>query len=268
MHQTLLDLGLPELLEHPEQLASLTDEQLDLLADTRDAAGDALENDPENADLVDTVYIAHMTVTSVLFLRALSLDAPAEALPPAAVLARSWKGSPLRTVSADAIRDVLAPSATIEFLTKAGLPATAEPEITFDETPVRLSTVIEIPEDDEDASADFFSAYWRIGTTSLDDALCIDERADGVVVLLDCEWGFYAQQFVNSSVGHLLLCLEAWRSLESDTSEDVDAIIERCATAIARIDPAALTEGSFWSDMLDALEDDDEDEEDDDVSNN
>ena len=270
MHQTLLDLGLPELLEHPEQLASLTDDQLDLLADTRDAAADALENDPENADLVDTVYIAHMTVTSVLFLRALSLEAPTEALPPAAVLARSWKGAPLRAVSADAIRDLLAPSTTIDVLTKAGLPATAEPEITFDETPVRLSTVIEIPEDDEDASADFFSAYWRIGTTSLGDALCIDERADGVVVLLDCEWGFYAQQFVNASVGHFLLCLEAWRSLESDTSEDVDAIIERCATAIERIDPAALAEGSFWGDMLDALDDDDDDdqENDEDGQNN
>jgi hypothetical protein len=120
-----------------------------------------------------------------------------------------------------------------------------------------------IPEDDEDASADFFAAYWRIGTTSLGDALCIDERADGVVVLLDCEWGFYAQQFVNTSVGHLLLCLEAWRALESDTSDDVDGIIERFASAVERVDPAALTEGAFWSDMLDALEDDGEDDEED-----
>lgn len=267
MHPYLTELGLPELLEHPERLALLTDEQLDTLADVRDDAADALESNPDDAAQIDTVYLAHMTLTSALFLRALSADAQPQALPPGAVLARSWKGAPLRTVSADAVRDVLAPSATIDVLTKAGLPATAEPEITFDETPVRLSSVIEIPEDDEDASADFFTAYWRIGTTSLGDALCIDERADGVVVLLDNEWGYYAQQFVNSSVGHLLLCLEAWRALESDTSDDVEGIIERFASSIERIDPAAFTEGAFWSDMLDALEEDDEDDDDDETTN-
>jgi hypothetical protein len=264
MHSYLTKLGLPELLEHPERLALLTDEQLDNLADVRDEAADALESNPDDATNIDTVYIAHMTLTSALFLRALSADVQPQAIPPGAVLARSWKGSPLRTASADAVRDVLAPSTTIDVLTKAGLPAAAEPEITFDDAPVRLSSVIEIPEDDQDASADFFAAYWRIGTTSLGDALCIDERADGVVVLLDCEWGFYAQQFVNTSVGHLLLCLEAWRALESDTSDDVDGIIERFASAVERVDPAALTEGAFWSDMLDALDDDDDNDDDED----
>jgi hypothetical protein len=261
MHAYLTELGLPELLEHPERLALLTDEQLDTLADVRDEAADALESNPDDSAHIDTVYIAHITLTSALFLRAISVDAQPQAIPPGAVLARSWKGALLRTVAADALRDMLVPSTTIDVLTKAGLPATADPEITFDEAPVRLSSVVEIPEDDEDASADFFAAYWRIGSTSLGDAVCIDERADGVVVMLDSEWGFYAQQFVNSSVGHFLLCLEAWRALESDTSDDVEAIIERFASSIERIDPAALTEGAFWSDMLDALEDDEDDEE-------
>ncbi len=260
MHTYLTDLGLPELLEHPERLALLTDEQLDALADVRDEAGDALEDMPDDAALIDTVYLAHMTLTSALFLRALMLDAEPQALPPGAVLARSWKGSPLQTVTADALRDVLAPTSTIDVLTKAGLPATAAPEFVFDPVPVRLSSVVELPEDDDDASADFFAAYWRIGTTPRGDALCIDERADGVVVLLDNEWGYYAQQFVNSSVGHLLLCLEAWRAMESDTGDDVDAIIDGFASAVERTDPAALSWGSFWSEMLDALEDDEDDE--------
>jgi hypothetical protein len=43
MHSYLTELGLPELLEHPERLALLTDEQLDNLADVRDEAADALE---------------------------------------------------------------------------------------------------------------------------------------------------------------------------------------------------------------------------------
>lgn len=261
MHTYLTDLGLPELLEHPERLALLTDEQLDTLADVRGEAGDALEDRPDDAALIDTVYLAHMTLTSALYLRALMMDEVPQALPPGAVLARSWKGSPLQPVQSDAIRDVLAPTSTIDVLTKAGLPAAADPDFIFDPVPVRLSSVVELPVDDEDASAEFFAAYWRIGTTPRGDALCIDERADGVVVLLDNEWGYYAQQFVNSSVGHFLLCLEAWRAMESDTGDDVDGIIERFASAVERVDPAALTEGAFWSDMLDALEDDEEDEE-------
>lgn len=263
MHIYLTDLGLPELLEHPERLALLTDEQLDTLADVRDEAGDALEDRPDDAVLIDTVYLAHMTLTSALFLRALMLDAEPQALPPGAVLARSWKGATLRPVSADAVRDVLAPTSTIDVLTKAGLPATADPEFIFDQVPMRLSSVVELPEDDDDASADFFAAYWRIGTTPQGDALCIDERADGVVVLLDAEWGYYAQQFVNSSVGHFLLCLEAWRAMESDTGDDVDAIIDGFAGAVERIDPAALSWGSFWNEMLGVLEDDEHDEGDD-----
>lgn len=75
MHSYLTELGLPELLEHPERLALLTDEQLDNLADVRDEAADALESNPDDATNIDTVYIAHMTLTSALFLRALSADA-------------------------------------------------------------------------------------------------------------------------------------------------------------------------------------------------
>ncbi|MBK6292864.1 MAG: SUKH-4 family immunity protein [Ignavibacteria bacterium] len=110
--------------------------------------------------------------------------------------------------------------------------------------PFAFFRLMDIPEDDEDASDEFFGSFWRIAQNAFGDAICLDERADGVVVMLDKEWGYYAQQFVNSSIGHFLLCLEAWRAMEADTGDDVDTIIETFERAVERIDPAALTEGA------------------------
>lgn len=255
MHPQLTALGLPDLLEDPDALSKLTDEQLDLLATIRDEAADALDIEPDNEANIDAVYLSHMTLTSALFLRALMVDAQPQALPPGAVLARSWGGAPLRTASKDATADMVVPTATLDALNNAGLPSAAEPDLTFDEHPVRLLSTMEARADDDDSSNDeFFGSFWRIGFNAYEDAICIDERADGVVVLLDKEWGFYAQQFVNSSVGHFLLCLEAWRAMEADAGDDVDAIIDTFEKSLERIDAAALTEGAFWADCLDALD--------------
>jgi len=255
MHPTLLSLGLPDILENPEALGALTNEQLDMLTSVRDEASDALEAEPTNEENIDTVYLAHMTLTSALFLRALMNDVQPQALPPAAVLARSWGGTPLRLVMKEDLANMLVPTATIEMLTKAGLPEAAEPELVFDEKPVRLLSVMETLEDFDEPTDEFFGSYWRVGQTAYGDAICVDERADGVVVCLDLDWGFYAQQFVNTSLGHLLLCLEAWRALEADPSDDIDAALEKFERAVERIDPAALTEGAYWADVLESVED-------------
>jgi hypothetical protein len=260
MHPTLASLGLPDLLEDPSALAALTDEQLDQLAAVRDEAADALDVRPDDAEQIDTVYIAHMTLTSALFLRALMADVQPQALPPAAVLERSWNGAALRPLTKESTVDMLVPTATLDVLLKAGLPAHAEPGITFEAAPVALVNIVDIPEDDADASRDYFRAYWRVAVTENGDAICIDERGDGVVVLLDQEWGYYAQQYVNSSIGHFLLCLEAWRAMEADTSDDLDAIIGTFERAVERIDPAALTEGAFWDMMLSEIDEDDSEE--------
>ena len=260
MDQRLLSLGLPEILEAPERLAEFTDEQIDLLATIRDEAADALESDESNAELIDTIYLAHMTLASALFLRAIASDVPVPDLPAAQVIARGWGGGLLLSCDADAVREIIAPRATLDVLTKAGLPAKADPELTFSLPPTRLADTIELADDDVDdaSSKEFFSTFWKIGETDDGDAVCIDERADCAVVVLDAEWGFYAQQFVNSSVGHLLQCLEAWRVLEHDDANEVDEAIERFERAVDRIDPRALTEGAFWSDVLAMLEEEDE----------
>lgn len=260
MNQRLLDLGLPGILDNPDHLVALTDEQIDELATIRDEAADALEHDESNADLIDTIYLAHMTLSSALFLRAIASELPVPDLPAAQVLARSWAGGLLLACESDTVREIIAPRATLDVLTKAGLPAKADPELTFSLPPTRLSDMIELAEDDVDdaSSKEFFSTFWRIGQTEDGDVLCLDERADCAVILLDAEWGYYAQQFVNSSVGHLLQCLEAWRVLEEDDANEVDEAIERFERAVIRIDPRALTEGAFWSDVVAMLEEEDE----------
>lgn len=252
MDARLLALGLPELLEHPEQLAQLDDEQIDLLITVRDEAAEALESDEDNTDHIDSVYLAHMTLSSALFLRAIASDVPTPAVAAPQVVARTWAGEPLYICSADTIADMLAPKATLDMLTKAGLPQRAEPELTFHIPPVKFENDLEVADSDEDTSAsdDFFATFWRIATTDDGDAICIDERADCAIILLDREWGYYAQQFVNSSVGHFLLCLEAWRAFEETTDNDIDESVARLERALERIDPAALTEGAYWAEIL------------------
>ncbi len=260
MNQRLTDIGLPGILDNPEQLAQLSDEQIDELAAIRDEAAEELENDESNADLIDTVYLAHMTLTSALFLRAIASDVEIPDLPAAQVLARSWGGGLLLSSDADSVREIIAPRQTLDMLTKAGLPAKADPELTFSLPPTKLSDMVELADDDVDdsSSKEFFSTFWKIGETDDGDVLCLDERADCAVILLDAEWGYYAQQFVNSSVGHLLQCLEAWRVLEQDDANEIDDAIERFERAVDRIDPRALTEGAFWFDVLAMLEDEEE----------
>jgi len=262
MNQRLTDIGLPGILDNPEQLAQLTDEQIDELAAIRDEAAEALEADESNADLIDTVYLAHMTLSSALFLRAIASDVEIPDLPAAQVLVRSWGGDLLLSCEADSVREIIAPRQTLDVLTKAGLPAKAEPELTFSLPPTRLSDMVELAEDEVDdaSSKEFFSTFWKIGETDDGDVLCLDERADCAVILLDAEWGYYAQQFVNSSVGHLLQCLEAWRVLEQDDANEIDDAIERFERAVDRIDPRALTEGAFWFDVLAMLEDEGDDD--------
>lgn len=256
MDTRLLELGLPEILEDPERLAQLDDEQIDLLITIRDEAAEGLEQDEDNTDLIDTVYLAHMTLSSALFLRAIATDIPTPPVPAPQVVARSWSGAALQPCSADAIADMLAPKATIDMLTKAGLPEHAEPELTFVNPPTKFINDLDLSSEEEDASAseDFFSTFWKIASTEDGDAVCIDERADCAIVLLDREWGYYAQQFVNSSVAHFILCLDAWRAFEEADNDNLDEAVTKLERALERIDPVSLTEGAYWAEIINAID--------------
>lgn len=263
INDLLMSVGIPEILDDPDALATLPPEKMEALLQARSMAAEAVEEHPTDGALIDLLYTAHMSVTSSRYLHAvLAAGEPIEAPSPSDLL-RMWTGAPLRVIEKGALRDLLAPTSTIDTLTKAGLPEEAEPYLTFTSEPKRLSDAEGI-EAGEDDYATYFNAYWKIGATENDDVLCIDERADGVVVVLDRDWGFFAMQYVNASVAHLILTMQAYadmlESVDPETLADSfpnvvipDAARTTFVSAIEAIDPGAMAEGSFWREEIEML---------------
>jgi len=179
--------------------------------------------------------------------------------PDAHTISKSWGGEALRPYDKDSLSDIIINSSSIDTLTKSGLPASAEPGLSFNDTIERLADVETLETSDEDEAKDYFDPYWMLGRTADDDVIALDERVDGAVVVLDRDWGFMSMRYMNASVGHLLATLEAWRRLEE--TEDLAPALERFTEELEKLDPGALGSGSFWSDMLDELEGDADDEE-------
>jgi hypothetical protein len=262
INDLLLSVGIPEILDDPDALATMPPEKMEALLQARSMAAEAVEQHPTDGALIDLLYTAHMSVTSARYLHAvLAAGDPIES-PSTADLVRMWGGAPLISVEKGAVQDLLAPTSTIDTLTKAGLPSEAEPYLTFT-TPQRLSAAEGI-EAGEDDYATYFDAYWKIGATENDDVVCIDERADGVIVVLDRDWGFFAMQYVNASVAHLLLTMQAYadmlETVDPQTLADnfpnitvSDAARANFISAIEAIDPGAMADGSFWREEIEML---------------
>lgn len=259
----LAKVGVPDILERPEDLAQLDDDAIAILAGAHDMAVDASEDDPTNEELLDLFYLSHMALTQVFFLRSVMVAGEPVEAPPAADLKRMWNGEPLRPVAKEAIAEMLVPTATLETLTSAGLPEGADPNLEFDEAPVRLIEAEGM--DSEDADPDYvqyFQAYWAIGATENDDVIAIDERGDGLVVVLDREFGLFAMQYMNASVAHLLVTMQAFGDLldavddaavNADPAGDIPVpveAVERFRNLIEALDPGAMSEGAFWYEEL------------------
>lgn len=263
INDLLTSVGIPEILDDPDALATMSDESMEKLLRARQLAAQAVEQHPTDGVLIDLLYTAHMSVTSARYLHAVLAAGEPVTAPSPADLIRLWSGDPLRVVDKGAVRDLVASTVTIDTLTKAGLPAEAEPLLSFVAEPKRLTNAEQI-ETGEDDYASYFDAYWVIGATEQDDVVAIDERADGVVVVLDRDWGFFAMQYMNASVAHLLLTLQAYAdmldSVDPETMAEAFPNIvvpeHQRLTFIAKIegiDPGAMAEGSFWYEEMAAL---------------
>jgi hypothetical protein len=263
INDLLTSVGIPEILDDPDALANMSDETMETLLRARALAAEAVEQYPTDGALIDLLYTAHMSVTSARYLHAvLSAGDPIEE-PSPADLSRIWSGEPLRPIAKGALRDMIAPTATVATLEKAGLPSEAEPDLTFVDTPKRLTEVVPI-ETGEDDYASYFEPYWVIGETVNGDVIAIDERADGVVVVLDQDWGYFAMQYVNASVAHLLLTMQAFTDMldavdPQELAEHFPNIVvpeqhrKTFVAQIEAIDPGAMTEGSFWYEEIAAM---------------
>lgn len=254
----LTSVGVPEILDEPEAMASFDAATSMKLLAARDLAVEAAERFPEDSDVVDQLYMAHMTYTTSRYLYAvLGAQAPME-VPNVGELQRAWQGEPLRPYDKDNVRELMIPSSSASVLSKLGLPEEAEPFLSFDD---RIQRLVEaeglVDSADDEEYVRYFNAYWRIGATQDENVICIDERADGVVVILDRDWGFFSMQYMNSSVGHMLLSMQAFMDMLSTVDPETMAeqwpnlVIGEDAkntfrTIVETIDPGAMSEGAFW----------------------
>lgn len=258
--QSLLDtVGAPQILEDPDALASLDEAKYDALLEAIDEILELVEQHPNDEGVIDALYVTHMTLSSANYWHSVLASGEPTEEPDAHTISKSWGGEALRPYAKDSIAELIINSSSIATLTQTGLPATAEPGLTFSDSIKRLAEVETLEVTEEDEAKDYFNAYWALGRTEDDDVICLDERVDGAVVVLDRDWGFMSMRYMNASIGHLLATLEAWRRLEA--TEDVNAGLERFSEELEKLDPGALGTGSFWADMLDELEGDDDDEE-------
>lgn len=255
-------VGVPDVLDEPEVLSTLDDDRMAKLVRARDLAVEAAEKYPESGEVVDQLYMAHMTYTTARYLHAVLASGDPVDVPTPAEIKRVWDGEELRPYDASEVRELIIPSASATLLTSCGLPEDAEPFVSFDSHIQRLADAEQLTStDDDEEYLQYFNAYWRIGATEDDDPICIDERADGVVVVLDRDWGFFSMQYMNSSVGHLLLTLQAYADMLGTVDPQAmaeswpDIVISDEARATFRavveaIDPGAMSEGSWWEEAL------------------
>jgi hypothetical protein len=145
-------------------------------------------------------------------------------------------------------------------LVQAGLPTDAAPFLSFD-----APKSAELPSVTEQwGAATEFQRYRVIGSDGSGNPIALDAQSHGEVVLLDHENRF-ARLLMNTTVRQMVESLLAYRKLIQDTQAEFgpDAFLDGKTSVAARkslreeltkIDPAAVTPGSFWSGELQNLD--------------
>jgi hypothetical protein len=258
----LAKAGLPAVQDDPEALINLSDEAFEALDEALDLAGDVAYANPDNEEVIELIFAAHTTKTHALLLRAVAAsdDAPP---PTPAQIRTMWSMEDLQPVPKHVVQQMAIPSDAAAIFTTFGLPAEAEPECTFYAEPIAL-TKHEALVSDEQEYLDNFQSYWVLGENMDGDLICLDERSDGLIMLLHKDFALYSASYVNSSIGHLLASLRAYDELMSsiDPRELVDKWPNVVAPEEAReaffrtmseIDPGTMMAGAFWAEELLAL---------------
>lgn len=248
IRESLTAIGVPEILENPEALAQLPDEHYEALLEAYDSAIELAEANPENTEVIDVLYTVHMTLSSARYLTSIVAASEDKYTVEKSSIVKAWSGHPLQPLSKDDFKDTLLPSETIDVLTTIGLPEYAHPGLQFDSAITSVTLDPEVQQDEE--TADYLSAFWRIGETAEEDVIALDERGDGVVVALDREWGFFSLRYINASVSHLLVTLQAWNAVEEAEDDNLEQAIDTFEEFLSKVDPGALVDGSYWSDMM------------------
>lgn len=143
-----------------------------------------------------------------------------------------------------------------DFLSKAGLPESASPFLTFECTAKGGGGRLTEKYDDSDP---LYSKYIYVGFTGSGNPICIDEEDDEVIYIdLDNE---NEEVFINSSIAQfaesLLAYVDFIKKIKAENGRS--AFLERKATKdslewianrLEEIDADSLSQGSFWEEEL------------------
>jgi hypothetical protein len=166
-------------------------------------------------------------------------------------------GSKLITFHPKALAPLKIPVDAKEFLTRAGLPESAPPFLTFDYD--RTSFVVPKMTETWTLPAEF-ARYRQIGETGNEDPICLDEESNGMVVCLNHE-GDFERVFINSSVAQLAECLLVFRELVKKAQAErgsgaflngdvPEHVIDWAKKEFARIDELSIFGDAMWEDAL------------------
>ncbi len=234
------------------------DETIALLVDARSLVREALSHDHNSEELIDLHVELVIVLSQYFFAKVLTEESYTQSLIEYQEFARRWGASEgeLFRMDAEATKDWTIGADSVQFLTEVGLPVSAAPFVGFGQAG-RLWEVWNFAEDAEYAQ-ELFSQYIQIGSDGAGNPFCIDEDHNGIVVLLDHDFGFQAITFVNSSVQQLAECLlvykvaleEAQRLQGNEdelNSEVLEGIAEWVEQEVMRIDSRAIGRECFWN---------------------
>jgi hypothetical protein len=163
--------------------------------------------------------------------------------------AAAWGSEPpLVPFPADGLEGLGLAEGDRSFLAEAGLPTEAAPFLSFETPAVGGPPTVAA----QLGLGDSLRRYRVLGTDGAGDVIALDEAQAGRVVLLDHEDNF-TPTFMNSSARHLAETLLAYREVAARVRSDgsLPAPARRkLQERIRTLDPAALSPGSFWSEVV------------------
>ncbi len=234
------------------------EETIDLLIQARTLVHEAISFDQSNDELME-LHVELTIVLSRYFLaKVLAEESYTQSLIEPEEFARRWGSTEEELVPLDPelMKSWNIGADSIQFLAEAGLPDSAAPFLVFGQAG-RLWEVWDFAEDAEYAR-ELFASYIQIGLTETGNPLCLDEDQNGMVLMLDPEFGFQALTFVNSTVQQLAECLLVYRvaleEIQRSYSEEAGinkellaGIADWVEQEVMRIDSRAMGRECFWN---------------------
>lgn len=172
---------------------------------------------------------------------------------------------PLSPISLERLNRFSMLSSTISFLTKAGLPKNAAPNLSFanDSNDIVYGINKLTEQYDFSKDSDKYDKYVVIGSCRDGDAIAINTTEQDIIVELDHE-DLFSSTFFNSSIETLADFLIIYRDFESSVLMEhgekgyrnscfSDIQFEDLKTKMLKSDRRALTEKGFWKDELEII---------------